>query len=62
MMIKDLEMSEDLTSDELSRVIGGLKWDRNTENKDVIDARGGQATIGWLSVTFDINGKVSSLS
>jgi hypothetical protein len=62
MMIKDLEKSEDLTSAELSRVSGGMKWDHNYVSKDVIDARGGQYTMLGVTVTLDVNGNVSSVT
>ena len=62
MMIKDLEMSEDLTSAELSRVSGGMKWERNTKNDDVIDARGGQIEILGFTFTLDSKGNISSVS
>ena len=62
MMIKDLEMNEDLTITELSRVIGGMKWVPNTKNNDVIDARGGQKEILGITFTLDINGNISGIS
>jgi hypothetical protein len=62
MMIKDLEKSEDLTSAELSRVSGGMKWDHNYVSKEVIDARGGQDSFWGYTYTFDVNGNVSSVT
>ncbi len=47
---------------ELDQVSGGMKWDRNAESKDVIDARGGSFSFLGIIVTFDVNGKVSSVS
>jgi hypothetical protein len=46
---------------ELDRVSGGMKWDHNYTSKDVIDARGGQLTVWGVTLTFDVNGKVSSI-
>ena len=45
---------------ELDAVSGGMKWNRNTKNDDVIDARGGQITFWGFSVTFDVGGNISS--
>ena len=57
---KSTEQCE-LTLDELDRVSGGMKWDRDHKSPNVIDARGGQLTfLGW-QVTLDVNGKVSSV-
>ena len=51
-----------LSEEELDAVSGAMKWDRNYVNKEVIDARGGQAEfMGW-TFTFDINGNISSTS
>jgi hypothetical protein len=66
MMIKDLETSADLTRVELSRVRGGMKWARGTENKDVVDARGvdvsgGLYDVGGFSIAFDDNGHFSGV-
>jgi hypothetical protein len=52
----------ELNAGELDAVSGGFKWNRNTENPDVIDARGGQISIFGYSVTFDYSGKVSSVT
>jgi hypothetical protein len=46
---------------EISAVSGGMKWDRNYVSKDVIDARGGSLTVWGVTMTFDINGKCSSI-
>ncbi len=62
MMINDLETNEDMTSAELSRVSGGMKWVRNTQNDDVIDARGGQIEIMGITFTKDIHGNISGVS
>ena len=51
----------ELNLDEISIVSGGMKWDRNHVSKDVIDARGGQITVWGVTMTFDINGKCSSI-
>jgi len=61
MMIKDLEMSADLTGTELSQVRGGMKWERGTENEDVIDARGESYPVGAGIITFDANGHFSGV-
>jgi len=37
-----------------------MKWNPNTKNDDVIDARGGQITFWGFSVTFDVGGNISS--
>lgn len=51
-----------LSAEELDHVSGGFKTDPNHESKNVIDARGGQAQLLWFTLTFDVNGKVSSIS
>lgn len=52
-----------LSPEELDNVSGGFKTDPNYDSKNdknVIDARGGQLQwLGW-TFTFDVNGKVSS--
>ncbi|MFZ0791099.1 MAG: hypothetical protein WAM94_15915 [Chromatiaceae bacterium] len=58
----DANRMRELSRDELRRVNGGMKWERGTPNADVIDARGGQTVILGLTLTFDINGNVSSVS
>jgi hypothetical protein len=50
-----------LSADELDHVSGGMKWQRGTANPDVIDARGGQWSALFFTLTFDVNGKVSSI-
>ena len=54
--------NHELNTTDLDAVSGGMKWNRNTENPDVIDARGGQISIFGYSVTFDYSGKVSSVT
>ena len=54
--------SSELETSELDAVGGGMKWNRNTKNDDVIDARGGQISLFGYSVTFDINGHISSFN
>ena len=39
----------------------GMKWTPGTKNADVVDARGGQAQVLFWNITFDVNGKVSSI-
>ncbi|WP_439925791.1 hypothetical protein [Nitrobacter sp. JJSN] len=50
-----------LDVEEISTVSGGMKWDRNHVSNDVIDARGGSLTVWGVTMTFDINGKCSSI-
>jgi hypothetical protein len=50
----------ELSRQELSRVSGGMKWQKGTANDDVIDARGGSMQVLGFVVTFDINGNLSS--
>ena len=58
---RELNAAE-LNSVELDAVCGGMKWTRGTKNDDVIDARGGQISLFGYSVTFDINGHISSFN
>jgi hypothetical protein len=60
-MIKDLEMSANLTSTELSQLRGGMKWERGTENEDVIDARGESYPVGGFIIKFDSTGHFSGV-
>ena len=62
MEIRDLTQALELTPAERGRVSGGLKYDHNYVNPDVIDARGGQVQFLGLTFTVDVNGKVSSIS
>jgi len=55
-------MNTELDTTDLDLAVGGMKWNRNTENPDVIDARGGQISLFGYSVTFDINGHISSFN
>jgi hypothetical protein len=57
----DIEICE-LNADEIAAVSGGMKWDHNYVSKNVIDARGGYITVWGLTFTFDVNGKMSSVS
>ena len=52
-----------LSEEELNRVSGGFvkPW-YPYNSSDVIDARGGQATMMGLTFTYNIDGKVSSVS
>jgi hypothetical protein len=52
----------ELTIDETGAVSGGMKYDHNYVSKDVIDARGGYLTVWGVTMTFDINGKCSSIN
>jgi hypothetical protein len=57
MTIEDHE----LNAIELDAVNGGMKWTPGTKNPDVIDARGGQLSFLGITLTFDVNGKLSSI-
>jgi hypothetical protein len=50
----------ELDTTDLDAVSGGFKWNPNTKNDDVIDARGGSVTLFGFRVTFDIHGHISS--
>lgn len=50
----------ELDISELNAVTGGMKW-TPVENKDVIDARGGQIDILGIKITLDVKGNVSSI-
>jgi bacteriocin-like protein len=52
----------ELNADELDAVIGGMKIDPNYVSKNVIDARGGYLTVWGVTFTYDIHGKMSSIS
>ena len=52
--------NRELNTTDLDAVSGGMKWNPNTKNDDVIDARGGQLSLCGYSITFDINGHISS--
>ena len=52
----------ELNTADLEAVSGGMKWTPGTKNDDVIDARGGQVKIFGFEITFDVNGKVSSVT
>jgi hypothetical protein len=55
-------MLRQLSAEELDYVSGGMIWNRNQANPDVIDARGGSVRVfGWI-VTLDVNGNISSVS
>lgn len=58
-MSKHVETS--LSDDNLAAVSGGMKWDHNYTNKEVIDARGGYFTILGCTITYDPSGKVTSV-
>lgn len=51
----------ELTIDEIGAVCGGMKWDHNYVSENVIDARGGSLTVWGVTLTYDINGKCSSI-
>jgi bacteriocin-like protein len=53
----------ELNIDELDAVSGGMKTQPNTQNNDVIDARGGQFNLlGLVTITLDIKGNPSSIT
>jgi bacteriocin-like protein len=52
----------ELDADELAAVSGGMKTDPNYVSKNVIDARGGSLTVWGVTFTYDIHGKMSSIS
>jgi hypothetical protein len=56
------EMPQELRPEQLDRVAGGMKTDPNFNNPEVIDARGGYFTILGETITYDLNGKVTSVS
>jgi hypothetical protein len=53
--------NRELNAIELDAVNGGMKWTPGTKNPDVIDARGGQLSFLGITLTFDVNGKLSSI-
>jgi len=55
-------MNTELNTADLDLAVGGMKWTPGTKNDDVIDARGGQISLFGYSVTFDINGHISSFN
>jgi hypothetical protein len=51
-----------LSDEQLGHLSGGMIWDHNYVNPEVIDARGGGFNIlGLVYVTLDVNGKISSV-
>jgi hypothetical protein len=58
----DVNEIRDLAVAEHDLVSGGMKWERNTVNSDVIDARGGQIKIWFGTFTLDVHGKISSFT
>jgi len=59
---QDADGARDLTVAERELVSGGMKWERNTVNSDVIDARGGQIKMWFGTFTLDVHGKISSFT
>jgi hypothetical protein len=62
MEIRNLTLATELTPAARSRVSGGMKYDHTYVSPDVIDARGGSFEFLGLTYTFDVNGKISSIS
>jgi len=60
--IKMNTATHELDIEKLDVVAGGFKWQPNTKNDDVIDARGGQIKILGFTITLDIKGNPSSIS
>jgi hypothetical protein len=60
--MKDTNEIRVLTNAERESVSGGMKWERNTVNSNVIDARGGQIKVWFGAFTLDAQGKVSSFT
>lgn len=63
-MTNQREETYELTNDDLEQVAGGMKTDPNYTSKDVIDARGGQLSIGGIFpivISFDLNGNISGV-
>ena len=60
-MSKFAETVGELTIKELDAVSGGMKWDQNYRNPEVIDARGGSFTMLGCTITYDPSGKVTSV-
>ena len=56
------EICSELALDDLGAVSGGMKYQPNTKNDDVVDARGGQIEIFGFKITLDIHGDPSSVS
>ena len=52
----------ELSAQELDVSCGGMKTDPNYVSKNVIDARGGSLTVWGITFTYDVNGKISSIS
>ncbi len=52
----------ELSEEGLGRVSGGMTFDPNYVSKNIIDARGGYVTVWGVTFTFDVNGKLSSVS
>lgn len=61
-MRSSIQHAEILSDGDLDLVSGGMKWTPGTKNSDVVDARGGQAQVLFWNITFDVNGKVSSIT
>jgi len=60
-MSKFAETVGEFTLKELEAVSGGMKWDPNYRNPEVIDARGGSFTMLGCTITYDTSGNVTSV-
>ncbi|MGY3234159.1 hypothetical protein ACVWZ4_005321 [Bradyrhizobium sp. USDA 4472] len=60
-MTKFAEIVHEFTAEELEAICGGMKWDQNYRNPEVIDARGGSFTMLGCTITYDPSGKVTSV-
>ena len=56
------QVFQELNADELDTACGGMKTDKNYVSNNVIDARGGSLTVWGVTFTYDVNGKMSSIS
>jgi hypothetical protein len=61
-MTHSIEHPVAMLPEELDAVSGGMKTDPNYVSKNVIDARGGSLTVWGVTFTYDINGKMSSIT
>lgn len=60
-MSRGIQSPAELSTDQLEHVSAGMKWDHNYVSPNVIDARGGSLVVWGVQMTFDVNGKCSSI-